>query len=103
LSQLFKEDQIYRIDHYLGKEMVQNILTLRFGNRVFDPAWNSENVANVEILFKEPFGAQGRGGYFDEFAIIRDVVQNHLLQVLCLIAMEKPKTSNPEDIRDEKV
>ncbi len=83
--------------------MVQNILTLRFANRVFSPAWNNENVDNVEILFKEPFGAQGRGAYFDEFAIIRDVVQNHLLQVLCLIAMEKPATSNPEDIRDEKV
>lgn len=103
LSKLFKEDQIYRIDHYLGKEMVQNILTLRFANRVFSPAWNNQNVANVEILFKEPFGAQGRGGFFDEFGIIRDVVQNHLLQVLCLVAMEKPATSNPEDIRDEKV
>merc|ERR1712141_201989 len=76
----FKEDELYRIDHYLGTEMVQNVMT-----------------------FKEPFGTQGRGGYFDEFGIIRDIMQNHLLQILCLTAMEKPPSTSPDDIRDEKV
>jgi len=103
LSSLFKEDQLYRIDHYLGKEMVQNLMTLRFGNRIFSPTWNRDNIASVTITFKEPFGTQGRGGYFDEFGIIRDIMQNHLLQVLCLAAMEKPPSTSPDDIRDEKV
>ncbi|XP_054715675.1 glucose-6-phosphate 1-dehydrogenase-like [Uloborus diversus] len=103
LSSLFKEEQIYRIDHYLGKEMVQNLMALRFGNRIFGPIWNRENIASVMISFKEPFGTQGRGGYFDSFGIIRDVMQNHLLQILCLVAMEKPVTTSGEDIRDEKV
>ena len=103
LSSLFREDQLYRIDHYLGKEMVQNLMTLRFGNRIFSPTWNRDNIASVTITFKEPFGTQGRGGYFDEFGIIRDVMQNHLLQVLCLTAMEKPPSTSPDDIRDEKV
>ena len=103
LSSLFKEEQLYRIDHYLGKEMVQNLMTLRFGNRIFSPTWNRDNIASVVITFKEPFGTQGRGGYFDEFGIIRDVMQNHLLQVLCLAAMEKPPSTSPDDIRDEKV
>lgn len=103
LSSLFKEDQLYRIDHYLGKEMVQNLMTLRFGNRIFSPTWNRDNIASVIITFKEPFGTQGRGGYFDEFGIIRDIMQNHLLQILCLTAMEKPPSTSPDDIRDEKV
>jgi len=103
LSSLFKEDQLYRIDHYLGKEMVQNLMTLRFGNRIFSQTWNRDNIASVTITFKEPFGTQGRGGYFDEFGIIRDIMQNHLLQVLCLTAMEKPPSTSPDDIRDEKV
>ncbi len=120
LASLFREEEIYRIDHYLGKEMVQNLLVLRcfnllyqfvfvlivfnrFANSIFQPIWNRNNVANVTITFKEPFGTQGRGGYFDEFGIIRDIMQNHLLQVMCLTAMEKPATNNPEDIRDEKV
>lgn len=103
LSSLFKEDQLYRIDHYLGKEMVQNLMTLRFGNRIFSPTWNRDNIASVTITFKEPFGTQGRGGYFDEFGIIRDIMQNHLLQILCLTAMEKPPSTSPDDIRDEKV
>ncbi|KAG5330561.1 G6PD dehydrogenase, partial [Acromyrmex charruanus] len=103
LATLFSEDQIYRIDHYLGKEMVQNLMTLRFGNRVFNPTWNRDNVASVQITFKEPFGTQGRGGYFDEFGIIRDVMQNHLVQILSLVAMEKPASCHPDDIRDEKV
>ncbi|XP_063234912.1 glucose-6-phosphate 1-dehydrogenase isoform X2 [Bacillus rossius redtenbacheri] len=103
LSSLFKEEQVYRIDHYLGKEMVQNLMTLRFGNRIFGPTWNRDTIASVLISFKEPFGTQGRGGYFDEFGIIRDVMQNHLLQILSLVAMEKPASIHPDDIRDEKV
>jgi glucose-6-phosphate 1-dehydrogenase len=103
LAALFREDQIYRIDHYLGKEMVQNLMILRFGNRLFGPTWNRESIASVLITFKEPFGTEGRGGYFDEFGIIRDVMQNHLLQMLCLTAMEKPASTHPNDIRDEKV
>ncbi|GAB0099942.1 hypothetical protein DMENIID0001_158460 [Sergentomyia squamirostris] len=105
LAKLFREDQIYRIDHYLGKEMVQNLMTIRFSNRIFSPTWNNSviNVASVLITFKEPFGTQGRGGYFDEFCIIRDVMQNHLLQILSLVAMEKPVSCHPDDIRDENV
>ncbi|XP_014209361.1 glucose-6-phosphate 1-dehydrogenase [Copidosoma floridanum] len=103
LAGLFREEQIYRIDHYLGKEMVQNLMTLRFGNRIFSPTWNRDNIASVQISFKEDFGTQGRGGYFDEFGIIRDVMQNHLLQILSLVAMEKPASCHPDDIRNEKV
>ncbi|XP_034392119.1 LOW QUALITY PROTEIN: glucose-6-phosphate 1-dehydrogenase-like [Cyclopterus lumpus] len=103
LSSLFTEDQIYRIDHYLGKEMVQNLMVLRFGNRIFGPIWNRDSVASVVLSFKEPFGTQGRGGYFDDFGIIRDVMQNHLLQMLCLVAMEKPASTSSDDVRDEKV
>ncbi|XP_002735158.1 glucose-6-phosphate 1-dehydrogenase-like, partial [Saccoglossus kowalevskii] len=103
LSSLFKEDELYRIDHYLGKEMVQNLMILRFGNLIFGPSWNRHHIASVIISFKEPFGTQGRGGYFDEFGIIRDVMQNHLLQILSLVAMEKPVSTSAEDIRNEKV
>ncbi|XP_077460626.1 glucose-6-phosphate 1-dehydrogenase isoform X1 [Stigmatopora argus] len=103
LSSLFTEDQIYRIDHYLGKEMVQNLMVLRFGNRIFGPIWNRDSVACVVLTFKEPFGTQGRGGYFDDFGIIRDVMQNHLLQLLSLVAMEKPASTSSDDVRDEKV
>merc|ERR1719147_410535 len=103
LQGLFSEQQLYRIDHYLGKEMVQNLISLRFSNMIFGPTWNRDSIASVTITFKEPFGTQGRGGYFDEFGIIRDIMQNHLLQIFCLAAMEKPVTTNPDDIRDEKV
>jgi glucose-6-phosphate 1-dehydrogenase len=103
LGELFTEDQLYRIDHYLGKEIVQNLLVMRFANRFLVPMWNAENISNVQIVFKEPFGTEGRGGYFDEFGIIRDIIQNHLMQVLCLVAMEKPVSLDPEDVRDEKV
>ena len=99
LQSLFSEDQLYRIDHYLGKEMVQNLISLRFGNMIFGPTWNRNHIASITITFKEPFGTQGRGGYFDEFGIIRDVMQNHLLQILCLAAMEKPVSTSPDDIR----
>lgn len=103
LASLFREEQIYRIDHYLGKEMVQNLMVLRFGNRIFNPSWNRDNIASVMISFKEDFGTQGRAGYFDKSGIIRDVMQNHLMQILTLVAMEKPASLNAEDIRDEKV
>jgi len=103
IGELFEEPQIYRIDHYLGKELVQNLLVLRFANRFFLPLWNRDNIENVQIVFREDFGSEGRGGYFDEYGIIRDIIQNHLLQVFCLVAMEKPVSLKPEHIRDEKV
>lgn len=103
IGELFDESQIYRIDHYLGKELVQNLLVLRFANRFFLPLWNRDNIDNVQIVFREDFGTEGRGGYFDEYGIIRDIIQNHLLQVFCLVAMEKPISIKPEHIRDEKV
>lgn len=103
LSVLFREDQMYRIDHYLGKEMVQNLMVLRFANTVFEPIWNRHHIKCVIITFKEPFGTKGRGGYFDKFGIIRDILQNHLLQILSLIAMEPPVSMTAEDVRDEKV
>ncbi|XP_073228786.1 glucose-6-phosphate 1-dehydrogenase X-like [Porites lutea] len=103
LASLFPENSMYRIDHYLGKEMVQNLMVLRFGNRIFGPVWCRESIKSVIITFKEPIGTYGRGGYFDEYGIIRDVMQNHLLQVLCLVAMEKPASKGAEDLRNEKV
>lgn len=103
LSSLWHEEEIYRIDHYLGKEMVKNILPLRFANVFFGTVWNRQTIDNIQITFKEPFGTEGRGGYFDEFGIIRDVVQNHLIQVLCYLAMEKPLSLDAEHVRDEKV
>lgn len=103
LAELFSEEQLYRIDHYLGKEMVQNLMILRFANLVWEPLWNRHHVACVMITFKEPIGTEGRGGYFDEFGIIRDVMQNHLLQIMSLIAMEPPISMQAEDVRDEKV
>jgi len=103
LGALFSEEQLYRIDHYLGKELVQNLVVMRFANRFISPLWNRDNIANVQIIFKEPFGTEGRGGYFDDYGIIRDVIQNHLLQIMCLVAMEKPCSLSPDDIRDEKL
>lgn len=103
IGELFDESQIFRIDHYLGKELVQNMLVMRFANRFFLPLWNRDNIDNVQIVFREDFGTEGRGGYFDQYGIIRDIIQNHLLQVLCLVAMEKPVSLKPEHIRDEKV
>ncbi|KAH9598739.1 glucose-6-phosphate dehydrogenase [Trypanosoma melophagium] len=103
LEPLFNETQLFRIDHYLGKEMVQNIVVTRFANRIFSALWNSSNIACVRITFKETIGTEGRGGYFDNVGIIRDVVQNHLTQILSLLAMEKPRSLSAEDIRDEKV
>jgi glucose-6-phosphate 1-dehydrogenase len=103
LARSFSEEQVYRIDHYLGKEMVQNLMVLRFGNSVFEPIWNRHHIKMVTITFKEPFGIEGRAGYFDHYGIIRDVMQNHLTQVLSIVAMEPPVSLSAEDIRDEKV
>ncbi|CAJ1968684.1 unnamed protein product [Cylindrotheca closterium] len=107
MKALYSEDYIYRIDHYLGKEMVQNLLILRFSNAIFEPLWNRNHVKSVTITFKENFGTKGRGGYFDSYGIIRDVIQNHLLQVMSLVAMEPPVKVTGEGsanyIRDEKV
>lgn len=103
LAQSFTEDQIYRIDHYLGKEMVQNLMTMRFANQIFEPIWNRHYIKAVILTFKEDFGTKGRGGYFDKFGIIRDVLQNHLMQVMALTGMEPPTSLNAEDVRDAKV
>ncbi|KAI8881494.1 glucose-6-phosphate dehydrogenase [Backusella circina FSU 941] len=103
LGACFTEEETFRIDHYLGKEMVKNVMMVRFANIFFSQIWNRMYIDNVQITFKEPFGTEGRGGYFDEFGIIRDVMQNHLLQVLSLIAMERPISTDAEAIRDEKV
>lgn len=103
LAEVFAESQTYRIDHYLGKEVIQNLLVLRFANLIFDPIWNRTCIDHVEITWKEDLGVEGRGGYFDEYGIIRDVMQNHLLQILALIAMEPPVSLHSKDIRDEKV
>eukprot|EP00882_Tetradesmus_deserticola_P002300 GHRQ01002455.1.p1 GENE.GHRQ01002455.1~~GHRQ01002455.1.p1 ORF type:complete len:526 (+),score=252.21 GHRQ01002455.1:167-1744(+) len=102
LGALFPENQLYRIDHYLGKELSQNLLVMRWANPIFGAWWNRHYVNNVQISFKEDFGTQGRGGYFDTYGIIRDVIQNHLTQLLALIAMECPVSNHPDDIRDEK-
>ncbi|KAI8322321.1 glucose-6-phosphate 1-dehydrogenase [Martensiomyces pterosporus] len=102
IGALFEEQEVFRIDHYLGKEMVKNILALRFANVFYEAVWNRHYISNIQITFKEPFGTEGRGGYFDEFGIIRDVMQNHLLQVLSIVAMNQPKSLNSEDIRDRK-
>ncbi|KAF9909715.1 Glucose-6-phosphate 1-dehydrogenase [Linnemannia zychae] len=103
LGALYREDEIYRIDHYLGKEMVKNIMILRFTNQIFGSCWDRDHISNVQITFKEKIGTEGRGGYFDEFGIMRDVMQNHLFQILSLIAMESPASLNAEDIRNAKV
>jgi glucose-6-phosphate 1-dehydrogenase len=103
LSQVFTEDQTYRIDHYLGKEVIQNLLVLRFANLVFEPVWNRQHIRDVRITWEENIGVEGRGGYFDHYGIIRDVMQNHLLQILALTAMEPPGHFDGKHIRDEKV
>ena len=103
LAKVFTEDQIYRIDHYLGKEMVQNIQVTRFANEIFKPLWNAQHIARVDIVWAEDIGVEGRGGYFDDYGIIRDVVQNHLLQILALVAMNEPVSLAANHIRDQKV
>lgn len=90
LNQVFKEEEIYRIDHYLGKEMVQNIEVIRFANAFFEPLWNNKHIANVQITLSETVGVEERGGYYDHAGALRDMGQNHMLQMLTMIAMEPP-------------
>ena len=100
---VFAEEQIFRIDHYLGKETVQNLMVLRFGNVLFEPLWNSALVDHVQITVAEDIGAEGRGEYYDSSGALRDMVQNHILQLLCLVAMEPPDNYAANAIRDEKL
>ncbi|MBO6516097.1 MAG: glucose-6-phosphate dehydrogenase [Bacteroidia bacterium] len=99
----FQEEQIYRIDHYLGKETVQNLMVLRFANSLFERAWNSENIDNVQITVSENLGVEKRAAYYDKSGALRDMVQNHLLQLLCLVAMEPPISLDVNNLRDEKL
>ncbi|WP_028558881.1 glucose-6-phosphate dehydrogenase [Paenibacillus pinihumi] len=103
INQVFKEEEIFRIDHYLGKEMVQNIEVIRFANAFFEPLWNNKHIANVQITLSETVGVEDRGGYYDKSGALRDMGQNHMLQMLTMIAMEPPSRLHGEDIRDEKV
>ena len=96
------ESQIYRIDHYLGKETVQNILVLRFGNSIFEPLWNRNHIDFVEITAAEEIGIEGRGAFYESTGVVRDIIQNHLLQVMSLVTMEVPASFSADDIRDEK-
>lgn len=103
LRTVFPEKEIFRIDHYLGKEMVQNISAVRFANPLFEKLWNRESIDNVQITFSEELGVEDRGGYYEKSGALKDMVQNHVLQVLSLLAMEVPLTFTPEQIRGEKV
>jgi len=102
-SKLFREDQLFRIDHYLGKEVVLNLVALRFGNQFLEPLWNRAHIASFQLVFKEDLGTGGRGGYFDNFGIIRDIMQNHLMQVFLWLAMEPPSSLTYDKIQQEKV
>jgi glucose-6-phosphate 1-dehydrogenase len=102
LARVFREEQVYRIDHYLGKETVQNLLVFRFANEIFEPVWTREHVAHVQITVAETIGVEDRGAYYEEAGALRDMMQNHLLQLLCLIAMEPPVTFDAAPVRDEK-
>ena len=103
LGQAFSEDRIFRVDHYLGKEAVQNLLALRFANTFFEPLWNKVSIDHVQITVAETVGVEGRWGYYDEYGAIRDMVQNHMMQLLCLVAMEPPASLDPDSVRNEKV
>jgi len=103
VAAVFSEEQIYRIDHYLGKETVQNLMALRFGNALFEPLWRRGQIRNVQITVAEEIGVEGRAQFYDQTGALRDMVQNHLLQLLCILAMEPPASSKPDDMRDEKL
>jgi glucose-6-phosphate 1-dehydrogenase len=103
VAEAFPEDRTFRIDHYLGKETVQNILALRFGNSLFEPVWNAQGIEHVQITVSETVGLEGRAGYYNDVGALRDMVQNHMLQLLALIAMEPPARFDGTSVRDEKV
>ncbi len=103
IARVFRERQVFRIDHYLGKETTQNILVFRLGNGLFEPLWNRRYVDHVQITVAESIGVEGRGKFFEEAGIFRDIIQNHVLQLLCLVAMEPPVAFDPNAVRDEKV
>jgi glucose-6-phosphate 1-dehydrogenase len=103
LETAFSEDRIFRVDHYLGKETVQNLLALRFANTLFEPLWNKDSIEHVQITVAETVGTGGRWSYYDHYGALRDIVQNHLLQLLCLVAMEVPASLEPDSVRNEKV
>ena len=103
VAEVFPEDSIFRIDHYLGKETVQNLLALRFANTLFEPLWNNLTIDHVQITVAETEGVGDRWPYYDEYGALRDMVQNHMLQLLCLVAMEPPSDMEPDSVRDEKV
>jgi glucose-6-phosphate 1-dehydrogenase len=103
IGAVFSEDQIFRIDHYLGKETVQNLMALRFANALYEPLWNSAHIDHVQITVAESVGLEGRAGYYDKAGALRDMVQNHIMQLLCLVAMEVPASMAAENVRDEKL
>ena len=103
LGLILKEDQIYRIDHYLGKEMVQNIMVFRFANGMFEPTWNRRHIDSVQITVAETLGVESRAAYYDKVGALRDMVGNHLFQILSLVAMEPPTSFNADDVRDEEI
>lgn len=103
LTSMFAEEQIFRIDHYLGKETVQNIIALRFANALFEPIWNRHYIDHIQITAAESVGLEGRGGYFEHAGALRDMVQNHILQILCMVAMEAPVSFDANEIRNKKV
>ena len=103
VGQVFKEQQIFRIDHYLGKPSVQNLFAMRFGNALFEPLWRREHIANIQITMAEELGVEKRGGFYETTGALRDMVQNHALQLLCAIAMEPPINAHADAIRDEKL
>jgi glucose-6-phosphate 1-dehydrogenase len=103
VGRVFSESQIFRIDHYLGKETVQNLMALRFGNVLYEPLWNAANIDHVQITVAETLGVSSRGGYYDGSGALRDMVQNHILQLLCLVAMEPPESLDADSVRDEKL
>jgi glucose-6-phosphate 1-dehydrogenase len=103
IAEAFQENQIYRIDHYLGKETVQNLMVLRFTNNLFEKAWNGETIDNVQITVAENLGVENRAGYYDNSGALLDMVQNHLLQLLCLVAMEPPNAMEADEVRNEKL
>jgi glucose-6-phosphate 1-dehydrogenase len=103
VGRVFDESQIYRIDHYLGKETVQNLMALRFANALFEPLWNADHIDHVQITVAETLGVEGRGPYYDHSGALRDIVQNHIVQLLCLVAMEPPAHMDADSVRDEKL